>query len=147
MPRNDRNLIKSMSQASGALLILSVILGFVMIPLSIVLDSGFSRYLLPILIFDSCSLLSVCGIIFAIYRTNASSTSIDLSEKSGPGFLLLVVALVLRLLCNPALFIVVALLCLSLFLCALWCVLACVGASTPDYVEYVVYRPVGYFYY
>lgn len=84
--------------------------------------------------------------MYAMYRTNEGSTRVDLYGKSGPGFLLLVVALVVRLLCNPALFIVVALLCLSLFLCALWCVLACVGASTPDYVEYVVYRPVGYFY-
>jgi hypothetical protein len=145
MKKEDQDLVDSMSKAAGGLLIVSVFLGFVLIPLSIVVGSGFSRYLLPILVFDACSLLSVCSLIYAIYRKQEDSTSVDLYAKSGPGMLFLIAALVLRLLCNPALFIVVVLICLSLLLCVIYCFAACANVSAPDYYHVIV-TPVGYFY-
>jgi len=66
MNKPDLDLVSAMSKAAAALLILSVFLGFALIPLSIVVGSGFSRYVLPILVFDACALLSVCSLVFAI---------------------------------------------------------------------------------
>jgi hypothetical protein len=109
--------------------------------------SGFSKKLLPILVFDACSLVSVCSLIYAIYRKQADSANIELYAKTGPGLVLLIAALITRLLCNPGLFLVVVMICLSLLLCAVYCFVACARVGPSDYIEYVVVRPVGYFWY
>ncbi|KAH8586346.1 hypothetical protein B0O99DRAFT_72994 [Bisporella sp. PMI_857] len=147
----NHSLVRRLADAVGALLILSVILCFLFIPLSLFLGSGFSGILLIFLIFDACSLFSALCIFYSIFRNEiagAYAATPTLDSNSWPvhfglGAWLLVGAFGCRLLSNPILFIGFVALLLSIILIPIALLLACCGGGA---AIKIVYAPVYIFF-
>ncbi|KAF2180464.1 hypothetical protein K469DRAFT_592335, partial [Zopfia rhizophila CBS 207.26] len=148
----NHGLVHRLSTAVSALLILSVILSFLFIPLSIVLESAFSRILLIFLLFDACALLSALCMFYSIFRNEiapAYEAAPEIKTKDWPvnfglGAWMLVGAFGCRLLSNPILFIGFVGLLLAVVLLPIALLLMCCGAGSATYQ--VVLVPVTYFY-
>jgi hypothetical protein len=146
----NNTLVYRLSTAVGALLILSVILGFFFIPLSLLLNSAFSKILLIFLVFDACELFSALCMFYSIFRNEvagayAAAPGIDPKYwpvSFGLGVWLLASAFVCRLLSNPILFIVLVTILLAAVLFPILFLLLCFCGMSPD----VILIPVSPFY-
>jgi hypothetical protein len=146
----NNSLVYRLSSAVGALLILSVILGFFLIPLSLLLNSAFSKILLIFLVFDACALFSALCMCYSIFRNEvagayAAAPGVDPKYwpvSFGLGVWLLASAFVCRLLSNPILFIVFVTILLAAVLLPILFLLTCFCGMTWDFIA----GPVLYFY-
>lgn len=146
----NNSLVDRLSTAVGALLILSVILSFFIIPLSLFLESAFSKILLIFLVFDACALFSALCMCYSIFRNEiagAYAAAPEIDPKYWPisfglGTWLLASAFVCRLLSNPILFIVYVTILLGVILLPILFLLICFCGLTWDLLT----GPVGYLY-
>jgi hypothetical protein len=147
----NHSLVRRLSDAVGAILILSIILSFSFIPLSLSLESGFSKILLIFLAFDACALFSALCMIYSIFRNEiagayAATPNVDPINwpvSFGLGAWLLAGAFGCRLLSNPILFIGFVVLLLAVVLIPIAILLACCCGGA----EYkVIVAPVSVFF-
>jgi hypothetical protein len=146
----NKSLVRRLSAAIGALLILSVILSFSFIPLSLFLDSAFSKILLIFLVFDACALFSALCMFYSIFKNEvagAYTAAPQVDPKHWPvsfglGGGLLAIAFVCRLLSNPILFIVFVTILLAAVLLPILFVLMWFCGIAWNYIT----GPVLYFY-
>ena len=104
----NNSLVRSLSSAVGALLILSLMIGFSVIPLSLFLESAFSKILLVFFVFDACALFSSLCMFYSIFTNEvagayAAAPEVDQNNwqvSFGVGAWFLPIAFLCRLLCS-----------------------------------------------
>jgi len=126
--------VGQLSTALGALLLVSVVLSFLLIPAVMTRRNGFSSTLIVPLVFDSLLLLACCTLMVSIYALEIwglRSYGSSFSGSPGLGFWILIAAFVCRLLANPAVFIGYLVVWFMVAFCPISCCVAaiCCGSS------------------